>query len=650
MHYKMPLENQTSTTAYESPVWLISQIKAHSTIGFAVLTAIVTALVLAVLVPHQMIYHDEGQYGEGAVRILAGQLPHRDFHEMYTGALSYLHAAVFSVFGRRLDVIRYALVVFTVPVSVVAFDVVRRVTGVPWVAFVYTTAILTISIGTTHAPSPSSYLMLCSLLAIGALMRDVESKHHGWVFAAGIACGMALTIKVTGLFCLAAAGMTITFRGDITPITTRARWPEHAWRLTISVVAIASAFFLIREHFSISSALYFFVPVAAMGIALAAAGARFTPKIVMRYLALVAGTALPVIIFLIPWWREGALEDFWQGMFVLPRLRTATMSTYYPPPSPIGLLAAIPTLCCFLARPGCRWRWLPLIGAVALVPVLVAGIIDQPISRFKTHGILISLAAWRWLLPLLSVAATVQLVRTPHASVFKRMALFCLTTFAAFLSLNQYPFTSPIYFFFCVPFVLIAAISLACFEQTIQRSSTAPLPKVALFTGMFATIALLCFCAMRFGVDGFYGEYSGTVRGSELRYLSGVAVPAIQVDVYDRLLELADNVLSEDQTLLAGPDCPQVYFLTGRPNPTAYMYDMFVTDPDYYHKLLELAHSDKIGMVVVNRAPEFSAIWPATLFHMMAEKFVYVEEVGRFVVITKRLPTSSEPDKPSTIP
>ena len=38
---------------------------------------------------------DEGALAESARRVLAGELPHRDFAELYTGALSYLHALGF---------------------------------------------------------------------------------------------------------------------------------------------------------------------------------------------------------------------------------------------------------------------------------------------------------------------------------------------------------------------------------------------------------------------------------------------------------------------------------------------------------------------------------------------------------------------------
>src|SRR4029453_7091374 len=51
--------------------------------------------------------HDEGLLGQSAERVLAGQLPHRDFDEVYTGGLSYLHALAFKLGGVRSIVLRW---------------------------------------------------------------------------------------------------------------------------------------------------------------------------------------------------------------------------------------------------------------------------------------------------------------------------------------------------------------------------------------------------------------------------------------------------------------------------------------------------------------------------------------------------------------
>ena len=45
----------------------------------------------ALLLARGWIPHDEGTLGETALRVLGGQLPHRDFSDVYTGGLPFAH-------------------------------------------------------------------------------------------------------------------------------------------------------------------------------------------------------------------------------------------------------------------------------------------------------------------------------------------------------------------------------------------------------------------------------------------------------------------------------------------------------------------------------------------------------------------------------
>ena len=45
---------------------------------------------------------DEGTLAESAQRVLAGELPHRDFAELYTGGLSFMNAGVLWLTGGNL--------------------------------------------------------------------------------------------------------------------------------------------------------------------------------------------------------------------------------------------------------------------------------------------------------------------------------------------------------------------------------------------------------------------------------------------------------------------------------------------------------------------------------------------------------------------
>src|SRR5689334_21216069 len=58
------------------------------------------------------IAHDDGSMAQMAERVLNGELPHRDFDEIYTGGLSLLYALAFKLFGVNLMTIRAMVYVF----------------------------------------------------------------------------------------------------------------------------------------------------------------------------------------------------------------------------------------------------------------------------------------------------------------------------------------------------------------------------------------------------------------------------------------------------------------------------------------------------------------------------------------------------------
>src|SRR4051812_9164667 len=55
--------------------------------------------------------HDEGAFALSAERVLQGELPHRDFDEIYTGGLAFVNAGAMRAFGMTLVAMRYPLLI-----------------------------------------------------------------------------------------------------------------------------------------------------------------------------------------------------------------------------------------------------------------------------------------------------------------------------------------------------------------------------------------------------------------------------------------------------------------------------------------------------------------------------------------------------------
>ena len=98
--------------------------------------------------------YDEGTLGQTAERILHGEMPHRDFHDPYTGGLAYTNAAIFKFFGINLFWLRLFLFVFFLA-WVPAIYVLARQFLNPWPAAAVTLVAVAWSVPNYPAAMPS---------------------------------------------------------------------------------------------------------------------------------------------------------------------------------------------------------------------------------------------------------------------------------------------------------------------------------------------------------------------------------------------------------------------------------------------------------------------------------------------------------------
>ena len=119
-------------------------------------------------------------------------------------------------------------------------------------------------------------------------------------------------------------------------------------------------------------------------------------------------------------------------------------------------------------------------------------------------------------------------------------------------------------------------------------------------------------------MDGIFAEFASSVRRpGNLSRVSGLNLPKgvgesyLEMDSYIR-----QNIQQSDQLpILAGPDCPEVYFLLGRKNPTSIIYEMFETRDDLEDYLFEEAK--KVEFIIINHRPEFSGSYSPELIEKL---------------------------------
>jgi hypothetical protein len=191
----------------------------------------------------------------------------------------------------------------------------------------------------------------------------------------------------------------------------------------------------------------------------------------------------------------------------------------------------------------------------------------------------------------------------------------------AWASLIQFPFGAPTYFCYVAPLAVVAAVAAADTVGWIRRPGVLP------WTALLLVFALF---SMNRG-------YAGTISIQHVVYPPSVPlnlrrahlnVLEDQAAIYRRLVSLID-AHPEKEKLLAGPDCPEVYFLTGRFNPFGIVFDFF---SDGTGDSNDVSYWTTANLIVVNRRPAFSPAVRDSVLSELRVAFPHGEQVGDFEV------------------
>ncbi len=136
---------------------------------------------------------DEGIAFQGAVRMMEGQIPYRDFFSFYTPACYFLYAALFKTFGTTIAVARVLLLIYGAIFSAIGYLLARRATGrigAIWVAALVTLMSLPSRFQNLHSWDSTATSLLTIYLAVSAF----ERKSKVLTVACGFFAGATLMI------------------------------------------------------------------------------------------------------------------------------------------------------------------------------------------------------------------------------------------------------------------------------------------------------------------------------------------------------------------------------------------------------------------------------------------------------------------------
>jgi hypothetical protein len=583
---------------------------------------------------------DDGALAHSAERLLQGELPHRDFDDVYTGGLAWVNAGAFRLFGTSFWSARVALFALFVGWIPAVFLVARRF-STPLVAGGVTLLAAAWALPSYAAPMPSWYNLFLATFGVAALVRFLEERTRRWLVAAGIAGGLSLLVKVIGLYYVAGVLLFLVAQAhadahdeagdDAMPRDARAA-AYATFTSAALLLFVAALLYLVRRQAHAPELVHFVVPAALIAALLAhdewrrpagpsAARVRALARLVVPFLA---GVALPVAVFVIPYLRSDALGALVNGVFVLPARRFDSASV------PMLSLATLLTLLlpAAVVAPGLRARgWMDRPRAVH--PLLLATGLLLLGTGWSTLLYRLVWNSARMLLPALVVAGVLAVARdrrTDAAARLDRSRTLLLLCVTALCGLVQFPFSVAIYFCYVAPLVILLALSL--YRYLPAHSGWVPLALVTLYLG-FAVARVDGGAQM--GMGRFYLRASSVPMAPLPGTRGGIRAPAVVVREYETITALLGAHARGGYTW-ASPDSPEIYVLSGLRNPTRSLYEFFDDTTGYTARTLATLDAHGVTAIVQNRRPPFSRPISPELSAALASRYPSSAEAGPYLV------------------
>lgn len=594
---------------------------------------------------------DEGTLSQSALRVLHGQLPHRDFAEIYTGGLSMIHALALRVFGVQLMSLRLCVFLFFLAwVPAVYYVALRFTRAVP--AGLIALVAVAWSFPNYPAAMPSWYNLFFATFGAAALLRYLDARRARWLVVAGVCGGVSILIKVIGAYYIAGVLLFLAFleqsdaqsdgrSGEQSAGTAQWQGNTVPYRLfSVSALLLFLAIVLYVFHTRLGSGeLYHFVLPATTIVGLILLGERnvrqgASSERFGRLLRLVipfgCGVLIPVMAFLAPYARSGSIGSFFSGVSSSAVARSIGLGVIRPVPIEKSIFAL--ALAGLVAAAMYRREFQGKVVGAAVGLGLGVMLAKAATSSDIVSGVWYSVATLTPLVVVVGAGLTVMRRAgnadgktmlgdsRPGDSKLQQQRLMVLICLAALCGLVQYPFAAPIYVCYSLPLTFLAAAAIVASIK--KKPGTYVLTAVAGFYLLFGVVMLV--------PDHIYEltHKVGQMDELHLPRAGGLRIEyaANWADLIHLLQQHSPNGL-----MYASNDCPELYFLSG-------LNDVTRDDGGApAEEVLRALQSDDVKVVVINEAPFFpGSQWSPEARAEVMRKFPESRMVGIFHVFWRQ--------------
>ncbi len=207
----------------------------------------------------------------------------------------------------------------------------------------------------------------------------------------------------------------------------------------------------------------------------------------------------------------------------------------------------------------------------------------------------------------------------------KRQEIFLLACATALVSLVQFPFSGPIYFCYVAPLAALTILAI------VSADPRAPRRIHLAVIGFYLLFAVLITNPGYLNNLGW--QFQRYVAETPLRLpRAGLRVPADEARVYEMVVSTIREK-SGWHGIYAGPDCPEVYFLSQQENPTRYSFDFLGEINGRRDGLLRLLKEKDIRLVVLNKLPSYAREPGRALRTELLRRYPNSVEIGKFTLM-----------------
>lgn len=578
--------------------------------------------------------HDEGSLAQSAERVLAGELPHRDFDEIYTGGLSFLYAATFKFLGVNLISIRYVFFAFFLMFVPALYAIGLRFAS-PWISGATTLLGVVWSVPNYFAGVPSWYNLFFAILGTLALIRHVETQRAGWLFVAGLWGGFSFLAKVTGIYYVLAVCLFFTFREGFLSRASEIDFipsAAYTWLKGVAYGAfLASIIFLLRSRLGVMEVFYFLLPAAAICMLLfwdewqAGHGNSLSRLRTLfgLFLPFGCGVVVPIVIFLVPYILTNSLGYFVEGVFISPQKRFEHASMNFP--SILTLAASVP-YALLLLWPFARNEKFPMTTKFQIALIIPLGCAVSLAENLKVYGFLwLSVRSLGVVAVLAGCTTLFRSFRMSTVSESQRQILLLLVVMTVLLSLIQLPYAAPIYFVYTVPLIAVTLLAVVMVQPQAPR---------ILHAGVLGSYFFFAVLWTNTGYVWHLGGRYWSYQPASVLDTDRATIRVADADkaLYSRMIELIHKHGGSTNYMYAAPDCPEVYFLAGMRNPTRAIFDFLNRSGNKPAEVLEVLRDKNVNVVAINERPHFSAVLNPKLMVLLVDRFPFSVDLGQFTV------------------